>query len=681
MSYDEMIYPQPKPPRWKIKKSELLALPEHEYNKGPHRLEAAFQMRVSIHDIKNSKILKATLLDNTGEAQAIIFCDRNAKRDVTYILTSSRWSEACLENLPIDGNELYYKTYSITTRIYYPTDYDKNLAAEYFGYVGIPSAEAILQFQYKTRSIKLQKQHERTQQYINSIMSQLKPIPKDLDKFARNQVLREHRYIFYRRHGKNLEGTCSFCHEFVTLAAKGMKHNNKIKCPNCRSAVTLKASGKVKNSIFKDGRFVVINTINTGLMLRRFYAWSNIDHTDYREVKEELEITEDARALIPYNGTNVKHYLSEHNNGTVKWRFVDERVRTYYGGWTNNSAVPAFWFPLYQNGLTKELRGTPFEYAGIGQAARRMKCRVSVENYIFQWKAKPYLEWFVKAKLYALAEDVYNGRFSICNILSSDTDHRLYKLLGVKKSDVKVIQKYNYNRYQLDIYKLVINEPDAAAWVKLTKPEYADTFYHRLKECIEKFSVNVARRLMFKYFPTQRSTDYNKINVMLSDWLDYTGECRELGYNMRDTMVLYPNNLIHSHSITTRKLNRKKIIITDKRIRHRYKTEMKQYKYKSGDYIIMLPRNQSDLINEGKMLCHCVGSYDKKVADSSTTILFIRRRENPSNPFVTAEFSHGKVIQIRAYKNRKPDDSVLEFFDKYAQQVLSKLNEKAGKTA
>ena len=62
--------------RWKVKKSELLALPEHEYDAGSHNAENPYQMKVSYHIIKgrDTGIVKATLFDRDGVAQAIIFC-------------------------------------------------------------------------------------------------------------------------------------------------------------------------------------------------------------------------------------------------------------------------------------------------------------------------------------------------------------------------------------------------------------------------------------------------------------------------------------------------------------------------------------------------------------------------------------------------------------------------------
>ena len=673
--------------RWKVTKSELLALPEHEYNAGSHSAEKSYQMRVSCHIIKgrDTEVVKATLFDRNGVAQAIIFCQMGTGRDMTYLPQSARWSEACLENLAIKDNEWYNKRYSISKLIYYANHQEETLAALYFGYESIPSADAILSFQYENRNRRLQRQHERTIQYINSLMCQLKPIHTDLEDYARKQVFIKHRYIFYKRRGKQLEGVCSYCHSTVSLAADGHKHNDKVNCPCCHKKVTLKASGKIQD-IVQRTYFVIINKISTGLMLRRFYASSRVSHTENVATKQTFIIFEDARAFIPFNGTRAKHYLIEHKDGEEICKYVEERHRSwYYGGAPD---VPAFWFPLYQKGLTQELRGTPFEYSGLKEAAKGMTGHhgkeIDPENYLFRWKVEPILEPLVKAKLYALAWDVCYGSWHATTSALFDVrkDRRLHKLLNVRKSDIKVIQKYNFNHNQLDIYRLVMGEPDAVEWVKLTKmnadkvgskkPD-ASILYPRLKESIQKFGIKVTRRVVFDYLPTQMTETYSNIETMLSDWLDYTDECRELQYNMEDTMVLYPKDLLHSHSITSQKVKKKKEMVMDKRIRHRYKADRPKYEYRSGDYVVMLPRNQADLIKEGKMLCHCVGGYDWKVADGISTILFIRKREDTSSPFATAEFSDGHVVQIRAYKNSTPDKDVLTFFEEYKAKVLSKF--------
>ena len=133
------------------------------------------------------------MFDRRGEVHAIIFCDKEIERDITYLPLSAKWSEACLENLAIEGNEWCYKSRSIVSIIYCPNYNEDRAAAKYFGHEAIPSADSILAYQYEIRNNKLQRQHERTRQYIESLMCQLKPIPTDLEDYAKKHVFTKHR--------------------------------------------------------------------------------------------------------------------------------------------------------------------------------------------------------------------------------------------------------------------------------------------------------------------------------------------------------------------------------------------------------------------------------------------------------------------------------------------------------
>lgn len=663
MRKDEFITPALLRPRWKVKKSQLLALPEHQYDNRPKRINREYQMRLSVHEISGIPILKTTLFDEYGVAQVYIFCDKEAERDISYLIGGERWSEACLENLGISYKGRSYRRHDITYYIEYATKAEESLAAEYFGYSCIPSVEAILQFQYESRNIKLKLQHERSKQRIEALMSQLKPLPKDIDRFITNQLLNHHRYIFYKRKGKKLTGICSHCRQVVTLDAKGKKHNSKTRCPHCHSAVQLKAEGKVKYSVDKRDYFVLVNKINTGIILRRFYVSSKINIHG-----EERYMYEDARALITFNNPKVTYYLRDNTRKDIQWhkQEISGRYGYYY-----NANTPSFHFTPYTKNINRELKNTPFEYSDLKQAIQHIDRRIDISDYLVCWVNKPYIERLLNARLYNLAKDVFNNRVHFAHASST----KLYQLLDVRKSDIKVIQEHNFNAAQLKLYKLVIGEPEPLLWVNAAPPEHIKCFTDVIKRGISRFGINVMRRVVFEYAATQEYD--SSIDNFISDWLDYTEQCEELNYNMEDTMVLYPHNLLHSHEITTRKIDKKKSLIIDKQIRHRFKHDLQKYKFKSGEYFVTIPRNQADLITEGKMLCHCVGGYDSKVACGKTTILFIRSVSNPTIPLATAEFCNGHVVQIRAYRNSTPNDDVMKFFEEYKTKVLCELSKKA----
>mgnify|MGYP002513978183 CR=1 FL=1 len=80
----------------------------------------------------------------------------------------------------------------------------------------------------------------------------------------------------------------------------------------------------------------------------------------------------------------------------------------------------------------------------------------------------------------------------------------------------------------------------------------------------------------------------------------------------------------------------------------------------------------------GDVLKHCVGhmGYDQKFIREESLIFFVRAKENPTEPFVTVEYSlkSKKILQCYAKGNSKPDAEVTTYIDSkwlpYANRML-----------
>ena len=58
------------------------------------------------------------------------------------------------------------------------------------------------------------------------------------------------------------------------------------------------------------------------------------------------------------------------------------------------------------------------------------------------------------------------------------------------------------------------------------------------------------------------------------------------------------------------------------------------FEYSNGAYCMLAPRKPDDLIEEGRQLSHCVGSYTDRVAALDTFIFFLRRTSDPDRSLV-----------------------------------------------
>lgn len=103
------------------------------------------------------------------------------------------------------------------------------------------------------------------------------------------------------------------------------------------------------------------------------------------------------------------------------------------------------------------------------------------------------------------------------------------------------------------------------------------------------------------------------------------------------------------------------------------KPKWEKFCYKDKDFEIIAPESGEEVIAEGRILDHCVGSYVDRIAKGETIILFMRKRSDPQKPFYTLNISPDgtRLIQAHGYKNRWPatDPETLPFLDKWVEKL------------
>ena len=112
------------------------------------------------------------------------------------------------------------------------------------------------------------------------------------------------------------------------------------------------------------------------------------------------------------------------------------------------------------------------------------------------------------------------------------------------------------------------------------------------------------------------------------------------------------------------------------------KEERKRYNFAAGGVIAKVAENSTELIVEGKVLHHCVGTYADKHAKGKCTIILIRRLEEPEVPFYTMELvgPEKRIIQVRGNHNCGMTQEVEAFVESY-KKYLAELGKKKGAKA
>jgi hypothetical protein len=165
-----------------------------------------------------------------------------------------------------------------------------------------------------------------------------------------------------------------------------------------------------------------------------------------------------------------------------------------------------------------------------------------------------------------------------------------------------------------------------------------------------------------------------KPSRLMITWRDYLRMAREEGYDTTDDIVRLPKDLKARHDelveIRTarqdaeeQKRNAKKYAALNREIRNRI-PDAKKYYYEDSKYMIVPAGTCEELIEEGRKLHHCVGASDiymNRMADGTSWILFLRKKEDLEKPYYTIEIDMrtDEIKQWYSEYDRKPDQKTI----------------------
>ncbi|MCD5165011.1 PcfJ domain-containing protein [Enterococcus faecalis] len=137
-------------------------------------------------------------------------------------------------------------------------------------------------------------------------------------------------------------------------------------------------------------------------------------------------------------------------------------------------------------------------------------------------------------------------------------------------------------------------------------------------------------------------------------YMDYLHMLEELDTPLNDDTVLYPENLQVAHDNAVNTLNFLKSEIEEKEYEER-KKQIKVFEAEIDDLLFLTPHSLQEIVQEGSILHHCVGSqrYLEQHKQGATTIVFIRKKEEPNLPYFTLEYRNQQVTQIQGKCNRQ----------------------------
>jgi len=127
----------------------------------------------------------------------------------------------------------------------------------------------------------------------------------------------------------------------------------------------------------------------------------------------------------------------------------------------------------------------------------------------------------------------------------------------------------------------------------------------------------------------------------------------------------YPKFFETEHDVVTLKYSIARIKVEEKL----FNEGMEQYKnlgYMDSKYLIRVPDKPEELKFEGQKLNHCVGSYGSRVASGQCGVVFLRRKEQEDEPYITIEVIKDRIVQMQGAGRRQPNTEEMNFISKWA---------------
>lgn len=353
--------------------------------------------------------------------------------------------------------------------------------------------------------------------------------------------------------------------------------------------------------------------------------------------------------------------------------------------------------PVYPTSFD-ELKGTPAEYSMFDEEECRLyetdegamqswgrPCYayygydsvITAWDYMYAFGKNRRLEMLIKMGFEDYAEDIVNNK-GINKIRGQHMNHQAKKpwdYFGVYKIRLKDLIE---DPADLELFRW-----ERKAGIHLTDDEM--TSIAKLKLKAENMEVagryKITPRKYINYI--EKASKSGLVGNISDTYEDYLRIRDELGYDMTDSIILYPKNLKDMHDrmvierIQKESDERKaEANVRFKGIQKKFKSLLKIYSYCSGDYIIRPAKDAAEIVEEGRFLHHCVGgdNYLAKHNGGKSIILFLREKTKPDIPLITIEIEGYQIKQWYGAYDKKPNR---QKFDRYLKRYTNKLKKGA----
>ena len=311
-----------------------------------------------------------------------------------------------------------------------------------------------------------------------------------------------------------------------------------------------------------------------------------------------------------------------------------------------------------------------YKYRERIEFAQKIKARGIVKDLVGSTFYKSYYS-------YSLGHSHANMSKVTMNFLKRNKPYLKNTDINVEKAFFEEDLRRRYGRNFEGLYELIIN-----AMISDKKP---------LIKRLESIIPSTVKPIRFINWMM-------KNNISLRDYEDYQEMVEALGIPFDGDYVVIPKNwenkhteIVENYSVllenqqargtylrvtnAVRDLRAEKQRLEDEKKEAKLRVEtakrltnMMKAQTAFDKYAFIFPKDESEIVKEGKTLHHCVGSYAKKHFVYGTSIIvFVRDKAYKETPLYTLELKNNRIIQLRGAGNKAADEEA----KKEAEQFLA----------
>ena len=233
---------------------------------------------------------------------------------------------------------------------------------------------------------------------------------------------------------------------------------------------------------------------------------------------------------------------------------------------------------------------------------------------------------------------------------------RLYKMLDLNKTEQQRAKAEGWGLYELRNYKIFRDRGKILPYDLLQRIGNLFNSYYgkKVARYADEYDVTLYLAKQEKKFERLHTLGY---------WYDYITAAENIEYDITDKAVLFPPDIEKAHDravLMKKNIASQKYVNGFKNLSEAYAS----YSFEKDGICIRIARTEEELIDEGEILCHCVGGYGKTHIEGRS-IFFIRQSNCPDKPWYTLQVNlrEGRKIQLHGYNNDRGNPIPQEVHD------------------